>query len=89
MRRARFQTFIVARRLFAITYVLEMFISVFWPQPWETVKVTQNLFRILDLSRLSAFIGYIVYLGCPVPKPEYGPIFTWKSHLENKGPEPP
>ena len=50
-------------RYFAKTYVLEICITVFRPHPQETAKVSQNMFRIFDLSRVSAFIKYIVYWG--------------------------
>ena len=52
-----------ARRLFAITYVLEIHMYVFWPHPREIVKNSQEKFRIFDHSRISAFIKYIVYWG--------------------------
>ena len=53
------------------------------------MKMSQNISRIFDFSRVSAFIKYIVYLGFLVPIPKYWSIITWKSHLRNKGPEPP
>ena len=55
-------TFYEARRLFAITYVLEIHMYVFRPHPGKKiVKMSQDKFRIFDLSRISAFIKYIVY----------------------------
>ena len=54
-------TFYEARRLFAITYVLKINMYVFRPHLGEIVKMSQDKFRIFDLSRISAFIKYIVY----------------------------
>ena len=54
-------TFYEARRLFAITYVLEIHMYVFRPHPGEIVKISHDKFRIYDPSRISAFIKYIVY----------------------------
>ena len=61
--------FYEARRLFAITYVLEIHMYVFRPHPGEIVKMSQDKFRIFDLSRISAFIKYIVYWGFLVHRP--------------------
>ena len=69
-------TFYEARRLFAITYVLEIHMYVFRPHPGEIVKMSQDKFRIFDLSRISAFIKYIVYWGFLVHRPRYWSIFT-------------
>ena len=69
-------TFYEARRLFAITYVLEIHMYVFRPHPGVIVKMSQDKFRIFDLSRISAFIKYIVYLGFLVYRPRYWSIFT-------------
>ena len=52
-------TFNEARRLFAITYVLEINISVFR----EIVKMSLDNFRIFDHSRIAAFIKHFVYWG--------------------------
>ena len=69
-------TFYEARRLFAITYVLEIHMYVFRPHPGEIVKMSQDKFRIFDLSGISAFIKYIVYWGFLVHRPRYRSIFT-------------
>ena len=69
-------TFSETRRLFAITYVLEIHMYVFRPHPGEIVKMSQDKFRIFDLSRISAFIKYIVYWGFLVHRPRYWSIFT-------------
>ena len=69
-------TFYEARRLFAMTYVLEIHMYVFRPHPGEIVKMLQDKFRIFDLSRISAFIKYIVYWGFLVHRPRYWSIFT-------------
>ena len=57
-------------RLFAITYVLEIHMYVFRPHPGEIVKMSQDKFKIFDLSRISAFIKYIVYWGFLAHRPE-------------------
>ena len=67
-------TFIEARRLFAITYVLKIQISVFRPNPQNIVKLSKCKFEIVDLSRISAFMKYIAYWG--ILKPKYWSIFT-------------
>ena len=69
-------TFYEARRLFAITYVLEIHMYVFRPNPGEIVKMSQDMFRIFVLSRISAFIKYKVYQGFLVNRPRYWSIFT-------------
>ena len=56
--------------------VLEIHMYVFWPYPWEIVKMSQDKFRIFDLSRISAFIKYIVNWGFLVHRPRYWSIFT-------------
>ena len=56
-------TFYEARRLFAITYVLEIHMYVFRPHPGEIVKISQDKFKIFDLSRISAFIKYNYFYG--------------------------
>ena len=82
------RTLIEARRLFAITYVLEILISAFRPHPWEIVKMSHNKIRIFDLS-VSAFMKDIVYWGFLVQWPNYWSIFKLKSYLKNEGPRPP
>ena len=69
-------TFYEARRLFAIIYVLEIHMYVFQPHLGKIVKMSQDKFRIFDLSRISAFIKYIVYWGFPVHRPRYQSIFA-------------
>ena len=44
--------------------------------PGEIVKISQDNFRIFDLSRISAFIKNIVYWGFLEHRPRYWSIFT-------------
>ena len=62
-------TIIDAMGLFAMMYVLQIHISVFQPHQREIVKMSQDKFKIFDLSRISAFIKHIVFWSFRVHTP--------------------
>ena len=63
-------TFYEAKSLLAMTYVCLS------APPRDIVMMSQDKSGIFDLSRISAFIKYIIHWGFPLHRSRYWSIFT-------------